>query len=166
MLTYLPVVPHKCVSEWGQHCSRQWLVAYLAQSRYINQCWIIINWTLRNKLKWNFNQNKKIFIHENASENIVCEIAAILSRGRWVKVMARYHEATILLPGPQFNIKIHLIGKGNSVVEMRWPYDCHIFTKGFPILEMVRRRHYIESTPNLIFTMICEVIWHHKTTIS
>ena len=30
------------------------------------------------------NQNTKLFIHENASENIVCEMAAILSRGRWV----------------------------------------------------------------------------------
>ena len=27
----------------------------------------------------------KLFIHENAFENIVCEMAAILSRGRWVK---------------------------------------------------------------------------------
>ena len=27
----------------------------------------------------------KQFIHENASENIVCEMAAILSRERWVK---------------------------------------------------------------------------------
>ena len=35
---------------------------------------------LKNKLKWNFNQNTKIFIHENTSENIVCEMAAILSR--------------------------------------------------------------------------------------
>ena len=42
------------------------------------------NWTLRNKLQWNFNQNAKLFIHENASENIVCETAAILSMGRWV----------------------------------------------------------------------------------
>ena len=28
------------------------------------------------------NQNTKLFIHENASENIVCEMAAILSTGR------------------------------------------------------------------------------------
>ena len=34
---------------------------------------------LDNKLKWNFNQKK--FIHENVSENIVCELAAILPRG-------------------------------------------------------------------------------------
>ena len=40
--------------------------------------------TLRNKLQWNFNQNTKLFIQENASENIVCEMAAIFSRGRWV----------------------------------------------------------------------------------
>ena len=30
------------------------------------------------------NQNSKLFIHEIASENIVCQMAAILSRGRWV----------------------------------------------------------------------------------
>ena len=34
----------------------------------------------RNKLQWNFNQNRKRFIHGNASEYIVCEMAAILSR--------------------------------------------------------------------------------------
>ena len=39
---------------------------------------------LRNKLEWNVNQNTKLFIHKNASENIVCKMAAILSRGRWV----------------------------------------------------------------------------------
>ena len=35
----------------------------------------------RNKLQWKYNQNKKLFIHGNASEYIVCEMAAILSRG-------------------------------------------------------------------------------------
>ena len=35
-------------------------------------------WTPRNKLRWKFNQNTKLFINENASENIVCEMAAIL----------------------------------------------------------------------------------------
>ena len=33
----------------------------------------------RNKLQWNLNQNRKLFIHGNASEYIVCEMAAILS---------------------------------------------------------------------------------------
>ena len=53
------------------------------------KCWFIANWTLRDKLQWNFNQNTKLFIHENASENIVCEMAAILSRGRRVNNEAR-----------------------------------------------------------------------------
>ena len=42
--------------------------------------WIIVNWTLWNKLQWNFSQNTKLFILENASENVICEKAAILSR--------------------------------------------------------------------------------------
>ena len=30
-----------------------------------------------DKLQWNFSQNMKLFNHENASENIVCDMAAI-----------------------------------------------------------------------------------------
>ena len=32
-------------------------------------------------LQWNWSQNKQLFIHEN----VVCKMAAILFRGRWVK---------------------------------------------------------------------------------
>ena len=39
----------------------------------------------------NFNQNTKNVIHENASEIIVGEMAAILSRGRWVKNREQDH---------------------------------------------------------------------------
>ena len=46
--------------------------------------WVIVIWTFRNKLQWNCNQNTNFFIHENASKNIVCEMVAILSMGRWV----------------------------------------------------------------------------------
>ena len=84
-LTHLPLVPHTCVSEEDQHWFRKWLVAYSAPSHYLNQCWVIVNWTLWNKLQWNFNQNTKLFIPENASENIDCEMAAILSRPQCVK---------------------------------------------------------------------------------
>ena len=52
-----------------------------APSHYLNQCWLIANWTHRNKLQWHLNQITKLLFHENASENIVCEKAAILSRG-------------------------------------------------------------------------------------
>ena len=46
-------------------------------SHYLEQCWDIVNWTLRNKLQWNFNRNSDIFIEENALANVVCEMASI-----------------------------------------------------------------------------------------
>ena len=54
-------------------------------SHYLNQCWDIVNWTLRKKLQWNINRNSNSFIQENAFENVVCEMAAILPRPQWVK---------------------------------------------------------------------------------
>ena len=62
------------IRQWsGEHWFRQWLVAYSAPSRYLNQCWVIFNWTLRNNLQWNLNQNTN-FLNP--------EMAAFLSR--WV----------------------------------------------------------------------------------
>ena len=92
--TYLPLVPHICISDSGQHWFR-WLVAYLTPSHHLNQCWFTVNWTPRNKRRWNFNQNTNLFIHTNASENIVCEMADILSRGRWVNPK-RHFQALLL----------------------------------------------------------------------
>ena len=88
-LTHLPLVPHICVSNSGQLWFRLWLVAYSAPSHYLNQSWVIVNWTIGNKLQWNFYQNTKLFLHENVFQNIVCEMAAILSRGGWVKGLSQ-----------------------------------------------------------------------------
>ena len=58
----------------------------LSPSHYLNQCWNIVNWTLRNKLQLNWNPN--IFVQENAFEN-VCKMASILSRpqcAKWEKI--------------------------------------------------------------------------------
>ena len=85
VLTHLPLVPHICVSESGQHWFREWLGTHSGPSHCLNQCWVIVNWTLRNKLRRNFYQNTKLFIHKNASENIISKKATNLSRGRWVK---------------------------------------------------------------------------------
>ena len=73
ILTHLPIVPHICVSELGQHWFRWWLVAWSAPSHYLNQCWNIVNGTLGNKLQWKLDRNK------NAIEKVVCEMSAILS---------------------------------------------------------------------------------------
>ena len=45
-------------------------------SHYLNQCCNIVNWTLGNEIRWNFNRNSYIFIHYSAFENK----AVILSR--------------------------------------------------------------------------------------
>ena len=47
---------------------------------YLNQCWNIVNSKLRNKFQWFLKRNSSIFIQENAFENVVRKMAAILSR--------------------------------------------------------------------------------------
>ena len=57
-LTHLILVLHMCNSELDQH-------------------WSIVNWILANKLLWNSNPNSKIFIEENAFENVFCHLDGI-----------------------------------------------------------------------------------------
>ena len=52
------LVTHKCDSKLGQNCFRQWLIACSAPIHYLYQYWIIVNWTIRNKLR---NLNTKTF---------------------------------------------------------------------------------------------------------
>ena len=49
-------MPHICVRESGEHWFRRWLVAYSAPTHCLNQFWVVVNWTFRNKLHWNFNK--------------------------------------------------------------------------------------------------------------
>ena len=37
---------------------------------YMTQCWVILHWTIRNKLQWNVNQNMSISCPENASSDM------------------------------------------------------------------------------------------------
>ena len=71
--------------QWTNHDWYRWLVAWAAPSHYLNQCWHVVNWTIRNKLQWIFNYNTCIYIEENTLENVVWEMAAILSRPQCVK---------------------------------------------------------------------------------
>ena len=81
-LTHWGGVTHICVNKMGPHWFTQWLVSWLAPRHYLNQCWNIVNWTLVNKLLWNFDLNSNIFIHENAFECVVCKMAAILAQNK------------------------------------------------------------------------------------
>ena len=48
--------------------------------QYLNQCWNIVNRTLRNEYQWNCNRNSNIFRQENACEKLLWKMAAILPR--------------------------------------------------------------------------------------
>ena len=51
-----------------------------APSHYLNQCWHTVNWTLWNKLRWNFNQNIMIFILKKTAWKYCLQILVRLVR--------------------------------------------------------------------------------------
>ena len=63
------------------------------------KCWNIANLTLMNKFQWYFYQNSIIFIPENELENVVCEMASILSRPQCVNnsVAVRYKKSISII---------------------------------------------------------------------
>ena len=61
-------VTHICASKLNIIVSDN---AWPAPSHHLNKWWNIVNWTPRNKLRWNLNRNSHIVIHENAFENII-----------------------------------------------------------------------------------------------
>ena len=100
---------------------------------YLNQCWVIFNWTLRNKTQWHFIQNTKRFIHKNTSKNIVCERGAILSRGGgWGKTDQTHcfsPHLTESLPSLRPNDHIcvdnlTIIGSDNGFSPSHYPNQC------------------------------------------
>ena len=78
--------PQWQVSEWNLNI---WFNLLRLSNTYMLECWNIVNLTLRNKLQWNVNWNSYIFIQENAFENVVCKMAAILSQPQCVKHLFR-----------------------------------------------------------------------------
>ena len=57
----------------GQLWLRQWLVAWMAPSQHLNQCWLIIKSTHRHSFQWSFNRIVTSFIQQNTFDNIVCK---------------------------------------------------------------------------------------------
>ena len=87
----------------------------MAPNHYLNQCWIIVNWTLRNKLQWNLNRNSNIFIQENAFESVVCETASNLSRSQCVNVCNQLVTVLNII----MNVALYN-GRRNSVLNVPW----------------------------------------------
>ena len=82
----------------------------MAPSHYLNQCCNVINGTLGNKLQWNLYQNSYIFIQENAFENVVWKMAAILSRPQTVNLSLPDDSQKALDPDVQvYTVYIHRV---------------------------------------------------------
>ena len=82
-LTHLPLAGAAYMSQWIESAFVQIMACRIFGAKPLAKPMLGYR-TLRNKLQWNFNKVTQFFIHENASENIVCEMVAILSRGRWI----------------------------------------------------------------------------------
>ena len=78
-LTHRPLMPHILRQLIGSALVEIMVYRLLGAKPLSKSMLIIVNWTLRNNFQCNFNQNTKLFIHENAFETIVCEMLAILS---------------------------------------------------------------------------------------
>ena len=64
MLTHLPQCRIYSLTNWLITASSNGS----PPSHYLNQCWCIVNYTLRNKFQWNFNRNSNIIIQEKVFE--------------------------------------------------------------------------------------------------
>ena len=117
---------------------------------------LVDNWILRNKLRWNLDQNTKLFIHKNASENIVCETAAIFSRGRWVKQRILLTKKGSLICKISFHKFWH----------MTWTYIIFFFMK-YHQWERVIIHILINSFKhvNKAYKSCCMICWYQKRKI-
>ena len=129
---------------------RQWIgsalvqtiaCAYSAPIHYLNQRWTIVKWDLRNKLQVTFNQNTKRFINKNASENVICNRTAILSRERWVYM---YFITCVTLSKLLFHHLCH------------WQEPCHKISER---VVLKRRCVYFEEF-SASFCFCCLVLVH------
>ena len=77
-----PSATYMC--QWIQSALVQIMACSLFATKPLYKPMFVINWTLKNKFQWNSNQSTKHFVHLNIAENNICEMVAILSRGRWV----------------------------------------------------------------------------------
>ena len=61
-----------------------------ATSHDLNQWWNIISSNIRNRIQRNIKRNSYIFIQDDVFENVICEMAGILSRPQYVNRRITY----------------------------------------------------------------------------
>ena len=77
----------------------------------------------RNKLQWHLNRNSYIFIQENAFENVVWEMAAILSRPQCVNNLALLGGwISVITVGTNF-VNMYRLGSWNLTINWKESLD-------------------------------------------
>ena len=96
----------------------------LSSNQYLIQSWNIVDWTLRNKHQWDFNQNAYISIRENSFQNVVCVMASTLSRdqhAQWVNDPLLSNNATFSRQ-PSLSYKELNLSKLKQHSHLSWIY--------------------------------------------
>ena len=87
---YIVLKPHICISKVTVIGPDIGLSPERRQAILWTNAGILFIGTLGTKIQWNLKQNSYIFILENAFENVICEIAGILSRSQCVNLSIRW----------------------------------------------------------------------------
>ena len=111
------------------------LFACPASSHYLNQCWLIVNWTPGNNFQCNLNRNHIVLIQENTFEIVVCQNGGHFVQGRWYK-----HATWIPYMPEHIHIYVHI--RINHVNHLR----AHVM-RGDPTDTYVRGCCKIWKTP-------------------
>ena len=108
----------------------------------------IVKWTPRNKLQWNFYQDKK-FYPKNAFQYIICDMTAILSKGRWVNssLMHSYSK--------HFICYIFLVIQIASIGTKIFSLSAHHFDTAFPPLPALCMRDSCVGDSSCLYSVFC-----------
>ena len=101
---------HICVTRHKYGLGACWM-----SNRCVNQCWLVLNWTIGNKFQWNLIKNTTI--QGEKSDNVVCKMAAILFRPQYGNIYFFEKNTRNLLPFScqKRNMKANFYSKNNSV---------------------------------------------------
>ena len=106
-VTHLPLALHVSVGESNQHWFKWWLVAYSSPTHYLEQCWVLVNWTIRNELPGVLIKMQYASFTKMHLKNIVWEMVVILPRDRWVKISC--HDWIVMPLKKRFRHVLYLI---------------------------------------------------------
>ena len=99
-----------------------------------------VDWTLRNKLPCTFNRNSNIFIQENALEDVVCEMAFILSRPQCANIDSFHRHVIFTFAG--FSTESMILWKKSDPIIQTFNF----FLASFAMLAPLVARPFLDDT--------------------